>query len=71
MKNSSVYGKERIVNTDFENSVIALSAGKVSYWEITQILKKKYPNMNNLEQKLFETYKSFDDKYMVVWKTLN
>ena len=60
-----------IVNTDFENSVIALSAGKVSYWEITQILKKKYPNMNNLEQKLFETYKSFDDKYMVVWKTLN
>lgn len=67
----TVYGKEIIVNTDFENSVIALSAGKVSYWEIKQILKKKYPNMNNLEQKLFETYKSFDDKYMVVWKTLN
>jgi len=68
-----ICGNETIKNTDFENAVLLLSAGKLAFWEIVHIIGKnqKFKHISNIETAVWELYQQFDKEYMIVWKVIN
>lgn len=68
-----ICGKTIIKNTDIENAVLLLSAGKLAFWEIVHIIGKnqKFKHIQNIETTIWELYQQFDKEYMIVWKVIN
>ncbi len=59
-------------NSDLENAIITLSAGKLPFNEIFNIIKSSKIselNDNDLLNQCFNIYKNFDEDLLVVWKT--
>ncbi len=59
-----------VKNTPLENAVYLLSAGKISYFEILDILSRseEFKDIDKLEQQVYEIYLKFDSERNVVWK---
>jgi radical SAM superfamily enzyme YgiQ (UPF0313 family) len=60
---------ENIKNSDLENALITLSAGKLTFKDIMSIIKSN--NLSNIEDALnqvFNVYHNFDDDLSVIWK---
>jgi len=68
-----ICGKETIKNSDLENAVLLLSAGKLAFWEIVQIigLNPKFCHIQDIESVIWKLYQQFDKEYMVIWKITN
>lgn len=62
--------KGYIKNTPLENAVYLLSSGKISFYEIVQILSRsdKFKHIDNLESAILDVYKQFDKERLIVWK---
>lgn len=60
----SRYG-ENIKNSDLENALITLSAGKLTFNEILNIIKSS--NLSDTEE-ILNVYHHFDDDLSVIWK---
>jgi hypothetical protein len=60
---------ENIKNSDLENALITLSAGKLTFKEIVNILKARnlLETKNALDQ-IFSIDRIFDDDLSVIWK---
>jgi radical SAM superfamily enzyme YgiQ (UPF0313 family) len=60
---------ENIKNSDLENALITLSAGKLTFKDIMNIIKSS--NLSDMEDALnqvFNVYNNFDDDLSVIWK---
>lgn len=62
--------KEIIKNSELENAVLLLSSGKISYYEIVEILSRsdKFKHIDQLEDAILDIYKQFDKERLIVWK---
>lgn len=65
-----VVHREYIKNSALENAVFLLSSGKISFFEILQILSRssEFSDTPNLEQEIYDIYKQFDKEHLIVWK---
>lgn len=59
-----------VKNNELENALYLLSSGKISLYEILQILSvsEKFNHIDNLESAILDIYKQFDKERLVVWK---
>lgn len=62
---------DNIKNSNLENALITLSAGKLSFQEIANIIRTSAiitDECKNVEEKCMAVYQNFDDNLSVIWK---
>jgi radical SAM superfamily enzyme YgiQ (UPF0313 family) len=61
--------EELVRNTKDEEQILLLSAGKLTYGEIRQLLLNgNFYSVENIDKKLIDIYNTLDKEYNVVWK---
>lgn len=66
-----IIGKHIKENSQLENAIWCLSAGKLNYHEIVYILQKnqEFSHILDLDKKIYDVYCKLDQECLVVWKT--
>lgn len=65
-----VFPKKYVKNSEFENIVYMLSAGKLCFVEIIDVVLKSYPaeTRSTIRDMILNVYQKFDKEHMVIWK---
>ena len=65
-----IFPKKYVKNSEFENIVYMLSAGKLCFVEIIDVVLKAYPGdtHSSIRDKILDVYQKFDKEHMVIWK---
>ena len=65
-----IFPKKYVKNSEFENLVFMMSAGKLCFIEILNIISKRFPaeSLSSVRDKVLNVYNQFDKEHIVVWK---